>query len=761
LPAVAPAARSVAAVPQDIPRNRADRARREIERAMEQARRELDRLRVEERLDRDGIERLMRESERYLREIDRTDFERLDREAREMTRELRDEFGRYWQDPPPVPPLPDIEIPDLDLLELELMMLEMPELPQIPPLPDIEIPELDLLEFELQAQEMALAMQGHALELQEMEFQDYETAIDFDHDFEFAMDFAEEIAFDFAEDLDFARPFSPIRRGGLLTLLEMTWQDPQDPGVERFNEAKNLLFDGQYQEALERFRQVVEQYARSAYVDDAAFWASYALEQMRGHYEEAFSAYQEFITAYAESPFVEHARANMVRLAGRLYQQGMEQYKQFIEDARGDEEDEIRLYALHALVQQEGEDAVNLIEGVLSDGSGSSRLKREAIDMLRRLEDPGAVQLLERTARQHADPEVRRRAISGLGSRPDRSGFDALTRIYPSEQSVNARRYIADAAGNYRRAEFAADAAAFLARVAENDADSDVRRTAIGELKNFSDEIAMPHLRRLLERVSDGTVTRYLLSAIADSDDPANIPLLRSQITRSSDEGLQRAAVEYIGSIEGPEALDALIEIADGDYSEAVRTEAVDEIGDFEGSRATNALIGIARSNAPERVRREALDELGNRRTSESFSAVSAIATGGDDVRLRARAIAELRGWGAEAAPVLERIVLTDAESDLRRGAVSALGNLEEGAGWEALVTIYNTSEDTRIRSGALDYLWRINEENSLDTVIAAARADADSDVRRHAVQMLGRSENERARAALRELLNIPPREED
>jgi len=91
---------------------------------------------------------------------------------------------------------------------------------------------------------------------------------------------------------------------------------------------------------------------------------------------------------------------------------------------------------------------------------------------------------------------------------------------------------------------------------------------------------------------------------------------------------------------------------------------------------------------------------------------------------------------------------------------VSALGDLEGGAGWDALVNVYTSSEDAGLRRRALDYLWRINEENSLDTVITAARADADSDVRRHAVQLLGRSDHARARAALRELLNIPPRGE-
>ena len=88
------------------------------------------------------------------------------------------------------------------------------------------------------------------------------------------------------------------------------------------------------------------------------------------------------------------------------------------------------------------------------------------MDLLRRNEDTRAVGILERTARQHADPEVRARAIRALGARRDTGSLQALTRLYDGEQSVNARRYIADAAGDYRQTDFATDAAAFLARIA-------------------------------------------------------------------------------------------------------------------------------------------------------------------------------------------------------------------------------------------------------------------------------------------------------
>ena len=139
---------------------------------------------------------------------------------------------------------------------------------------------------------------------------------------------------------------------------------------------------------------------------------------------------------------------------------------------------------------------------------------------------------------------------------------------------------------------------------------------------------------------------------------------------------------------------------------------------------------------APGTVAAEAIDELGNRQTSDVFAVLREVASGTGETELRRAALSEMRAWGAEAAPVLERIALNDPEERLRRDAVSALGSLENGAGWESLLRVFQSDAESRIRMAALDYLWRINEERSLDTVIGAAKTDSDAQVRRHAVQM-------------------------
>jgi tetratricopeptide (TPR) repeat protein len=393
---------------------------------------------------------------------------------------------------------------ELSMDELTLRLPQIPPPPPLPPLPPLppDIPEFDLhwhdLEFHIQPPEFDF--EWFDLEWPDFEWQDIEwPEVDVDIEWEdFALEL-EEFEFEWPE-IDIAVPhIRHLGSRGMLELLEMTYEQQGDPGLAQFNEGKTLIFDEMYVEARDVFVGLVRQFPNSAYADDAQFWASYALEHIRGQTEAAFKSYEEFLAKYPESPFREQTTASMVQLAERLYKQGMAEYRDFIETARTGEDDEIQLLALQALYRVEGEDIIPSLEALLADGSKSSRVKREAVRILRQNENPRAVQVLQNTARQHADPDVRRRSISALGSRKDQASLQALTSIYQGERSVNARRYIADAVGEMRGTDFAAEAAAFLAGVAQNDQDEDVRSQALGELARFEGDVSWNHLNTLLQ----------------------------------------------------------------------------------------------------------------------------------------------------------------------------------------------------------------------------------------------------------------------
>lgn len=544
-----------------------------------------------------------------------------------------------------------------------------------------------------------------------------------------------------------------------LELLEMTYQQQVDPGLTTFNEAKLLLFEEKYRDARVRFLELIQKYADSGYVDDAAFWACVALERMTDQMENALKEYEEFIQQYSGSPFTEHAYANMIRLAGRLYNQGFEEYRELIEEAEQGSEDEIRLYALNALVGRKDADVVSIVEGVLADKSASSRLKREAIELLRRTEDQKAVQVLEGVAREHDDPEVRRSAILTLGARREKASFDVLVSLYSIEKSINGRRYIAIAAGPMRKTSHAAEVAAFLAGMVENDDAIEVKRQALGELTGFESEVSQPHLIRLMSLIEDPDLRRQMIYHLSVSEYSGIIRMLVDEISKSDNEQLREDVIRYLGRIRDPGKIEVLRSIVNSDLSQKIRAAAVAEMGHIEGTSLTSELIEIVQDkNAPSIVRHQALIELRSRQTEEVFEVIKDIALNSENRSLRQEAVTLLRrGWEKEAIPVLEEAALNDPEVNMRRNAVRSLGRFEGGVSWDALVGIYNNSSDPDCRILVLDSIWRIDEERSLDTVISAAKSDSDTGVRLHAVKILGRSDSEKAKEALKEILNIPP----
>jgi tetratricopeptide (TPR) repeat protein len=416
------------------------------------------------------------------------------------------ELALQWPQIPPPPRPPDI--PDFDLRWHDLQFdISPPEF-------DFDWPDFEWQDIEWPEIDIDIEWDDFALEMAELNFEWPEIDIEVPElDFEWQDIHIPDIHIEVPEihvDVPHVRH---LGSRGMLELLEMTYEQQGDPGLAQFNEGKTLIFDEKYLEAREIFVELERQFPRSAYADDAGFWASYALEHIRGQTEAAFKSYEGFLAKYPESPFREHATASMVQLAERLYKQGMAEYREFIETAKTGEDDEIQLLALQALYRVEGEDIIPSLEALLADGSKSARVKREAVSILRRNENPRAVQVLQNTARQHADPDVRRRSISALGSRKDQASLQALTSIYQGERSVNARRYIADAAGEMRGTDFAAEAAAFLADVAQNDQDEDVRNQALGELARFEGEVSWTHLNNLLERTDDPASRRALLNS--------------------------------------------------------------------------------------------------------------------------------------------------------------------------------------------------------------------------------------------------------
>ena len=186
--------------------------------------------------------------------------------------------------------------------------------------------------------------------------------------------------------------------------------------------------------------EVIRQYPRSAWVDDARFWSCYSLEKLNQPLEKVFQCYQDFIRAYPDSEWVKDAKSNMVRLSQALAKAGKPEYGTVIKSLEsGGEDEDIRMTALYALQNIGDEEALKTILG-LYDKAESRKLKQQIVFMLQDMETPEALAKLADIARKEPDEDVRRAALFALGGHGGPEAVAILKDVLKSDAPADLRR---------------------------------------------------------------------------------------------------------------------------------------------------------------------------------------------------------------------------------------------------------------------------------------------------------------------------------
>ncbi|MEO1366384.1 MAG: HEAT repeat domain-containing protein, partial [Acidobacteriota bacterium] len=192
------------------------------------------------------------------------------------------------------------------------------------------------------------------------------------------------------------------------------------PAEKLYREGQDALAEGRYAAAVEHFRALVDE--PDARADRALYWRAYA-EARAERRSEALSSLARLAEDYPESRWLDDARALQLELGG-------------IQPERAAEmgEDDLKLYALDALMQANPERAVALLESFLT-GDHSTRLKKRALFVLSQTNTPRAKEMLLEYARGEAAAELQREAIRALGISGDPSAVAELKTIYRSTES--------------------------------------------------------------------------------------------------------------------------------------------------------------------------------------------------------------------------------------------------------------------------------------------------------------------------------------
>jgi HEAT repeat protein/beta-lactamase regulating signal transducer with metallopeptidase domain len=303
------------------------------------------------------------------------------------------------------------------------------------------------------------------------------------------------------------------------------------------------------------------------------------------------------------------------------------------------------------------------------------------------------------TALGDADVEVRRAAVSALGSLEDPRAIEALMQALRSDEDAEVRKAAAWALGQLEDRK----AVPALTTALRQDGDIEVRKMSAWALGQIEDEGAVEALGAALGDQS-AEVRSTSVWALGQIEAPASVRFL-VPLLRDADAETRKQTAWALGQIESREAVGPL-SAAVKDESIEVRETAVWALGQIEDPAAAGALAG-ALKDARADVRQKAAWALGQL----------------DDL--------------ATAPPALIE-ALRDEDRNVRLGAAHALGEIEDAAAVPALREAAR-GDDATLRKTAVRALAEIDDPAAFDALVEMLQDD-DPEVRRMAAQALGRN---------------------
>lgn len=270
------------------------------------------------------------------------------------------------------------------------------------------------------------------------------------------------------------------------------------------------------------------------------------------------------------------------------------------------------------------------------------------------------------------EKKLRRQAAHAIGESRDRTALATLQTLYDTVKDMEVRRGIIQAAGNSLEQEAALS---FLLKVARNDPDRQLRRTAVQQLGDFERANLIDELMKIYTSETDAEVKKAVLHALAETKSQgAQARLLDLARTEANPE-LRKRAIHVLAE-RGEAAIGDLVSLYDSERIPEVRRTILQALSEIKGTRVEDKLFAVASGDENLELRRQAIRLLGERagkRSLDFLSATAQSADGNTEVQIQAvRAISERKS--EEAVPLLIKIARTHANQLVRKQAIRALG---------------------------------------------------------------------------------------
>lgn len=413
----------------------------------------------------------------------------------------------------------------------------------------------------------------------------------------------------------------------------------QDAGDSLYQAARTALNRGSYDRAAQLFRNLRDRYARSTYVGDSYYWEAYALYRQGGSmdtYRQAVRALDEQKSKFPRAATRGDSEQLKVRVQGELARMGDADARRAVDSAAHvpgasgapcvtrDDDDDVRITALNALMQMNSEDALPVLKQVLAKRDAcSAELRRKAVYVVANKRSDESESILSSVARTDPDRDVRMAAVSSISNLRTEHSAILLDSIIRGSTDMELKQHAIAAL-----AQHSSPKAGELLRgyVSQGDGSEELREYAIMYLAQsrrspqnsefLRDQYKRTTSRRVKEKIVNSLASspsaenaQFLLTVAMDEQEPAetrrqalyqaassrmiSFDSLATMYDRVTNRDMKETLLNIYAQRRGGDGVDKLIDIVKKERDRELRNRAVQYLGQSRDPKAAQFLAQL------------------------------------------------------------------------------------------------------------------------------------------------------------------------
>ncbi|MDB4913197.1 MAG: hypothetical protein JWM95_841 [Gemmatimonadetes bacterium] len=402
------------------------------------------------------------------------------------------------------------------------------------------------------------------------------------------------------------------------------WAD-NDPADSLYRVAREALNRNQLTRAAELFADIGRKYPKSAYVADALYYRAFALYRMGGEDDlrQALTSLNTQLSRYPKANTAGDAEELRVRIRGALAKRGDAESAALVSEAaqdstpcaRGavrDDDNDVRVAAMNALLQMDSESAMPIIKQVLQKRDGCTAvLRKKAVFLLSQKRSSETESVLSDVIRNDPSRQVREDAVFWMGQIHSDRAAALLEDIATSSPDIALREKAIFSLSQQNSAR----SAALMRRVAESDdTPRRVRENAIFQLGQHRSTENAEYLRSLFAKLGRGNedLRKNVLFSLSQMRGVGNEKWLVNVALDGSQSVEVRKQALWTAGQAGASSTD-LIGIYDRITDAPVKEQLIWVLSEAREKAASDKLVEIATRDKDPEMRKKALFWLGQK----------------------------------------------------------------------------------------------------------------------------------------------------